>query len=355
MMKTAMERVGIVGAGMTGATVASLLRSECADSKLVVLDKGRGVGGRMSTSRSVKANSFPVDLGAQYISITETYKEKHRRFHEELISAGILTPLRSEIEGNRSRDPSVSHHVAPQGVSSIVKHFLNQSEAELHTCEQVTQVNVTGNTVEVVSEGGNTYQCGSLVLTMPVPQILQLKGTIADIIDSRPDVKKKLEMVSYSSRFAVGLFYNQGTKIGYTWGGKYIPEDSCIRFVAIENIKRNLNNPKLGPSVVVHTNVPFGMEHLEQDKNIMVPTILQHLRDVLPELPEPDEIKGHKWRFSQVHNAYEDSPGCVVLNENPLILLAGDAFSHSTMDGCIQSAISTKEALLKVHSMNSNI
>lgn len=49
------------------------------------------------------------------------------RFHEELISAGILTPLRSEIEGNRSRDPSVSHHVAPQGVSSIVKHFLNQS------------------------------------------------------------------------------------------------------------------------------------------------------------------------------------------------------------------------------------
>lgn len=44
MMKTAMERVGIVGAGMTGATVASLLRSESADSKLVVLDKGRGVG-----------------------------------------------------------------------------------------------------------------------------------------------------------------------------------------------------------------------------------------------------------------------------------------------------------------------
>lgn len=60
-------------------------------------------------------------------------------------------------------------------------------------------------------------------------------------LDSKPEVKKKLEMVSYSSRFAVGLFYNPGTKIGYTWGGKYIPEDSCIRFVAIENIKRNLS------------------------------------------------------------------------------------------------------------------
>ena len=44
MIKTAMERIGIVGAGMTGATVASLLRADYAGSKLVVLDKGRGVG-----------------------------------------------------------------------------------------------------------------------------------------------------------------------------------------------------------------------------------------------------------------------------------------------------------------------
>lgn len=57
---------------------------------------------------------------------------------------------------------------------------------------------------------------------------------------------------------------------------------------------------ELGPSVVVHTSVPFSLEHLEEDKNAIVPTILQHLRDVLPELPEPTEIKGHKWRFSQV-------------------------------------------------------
>ena len=44
MIKTAMERIGIVGAGMTGATVASLLRADYPGSKLVVLDKGRGVG-----------------------------------------------------------------------------------------------------------------------------------------------------------------------------------------------------------------------------------------------------------------------------------------------------------------------
>nr|XP_022319410.1 renalase-like [Crassostrea virginica] len=348
MIKTAMERIGIVGAGMTGATVASLLRADYPGSKLVVLDKGRGVGGRMSTSRSMKANSFSVDMGAQYISISEPYKERHGRFHKELITAGVLAPLRSDIEGNKSRDPTVTHHVAPQGVSSIVKHFLNQSGAELHTSEQIIQVDVKGDKVELTTESGERYQFDSVVLTMPVPQILQLQGTIADIINSKPEIKQKLEQVSYSARFAVGLFYNPNTKLSYTWGGKYIPEDPCIRFVAIENIKRGLNNPKLGPSVVVHTNGPFGLEHLEQDKNVMVPMILQHLRDVLPELPEPDEIKGHKWRFSQVHKPYEGSPGCVVLNEKPLIVLAGDAFSRSTMDGCIESALCTKDALQKI-------
>ena len=41
----------------------------------------------MSTSRSMKANSFSVDMGAQYISISEPYKERHGRyFLGELIS-----------------------------------------------------------------------------------------------------------------------------------------------------------------------------------------------------------------------------------------------------------------------------
>ena len=47
-----------------------------------------------------------------------------------------------------------------------------------------------------------------IVLTMPVPQILQLKGDIRHMIDSRDsgDVKNKLEGVSYSSRYALAAW-----------------------------------------------------------------------------------------------------------------------------------------------------
>ena len=58
-----------------------------------------------------------------------------------------------------------------------------------------------------------------------------------------------------------------------------------------------------GPSIVVHTSVPFSLQHLETDKEEMKHVIMSHLAQVLPDLPQPTEIKSHKWRYSQV-NAY---------------------------------------------------
>lgn len=56
----------------------------------------------------------------------------------------------------------------------------------------------------------------------------------------------------------------------------------------------------VGPSVVVHTSVPFGMEHLEEAKEEVQAIILEELQKVMPGLPEPENIKCQKWRYSQV-------------------------------------------------------
>lgn len=56
----------------------------------------------------------------------------------------------------------------------------------------------------------------------------------------------------------------------------------------------------LGPSLVVHTSVPFGLEHLERDKEEVQPIILEELYKLLPDLPQPTSIKCQKWRYSQV-------------------------------------------------------
>lgn len=52
--------------------------------------------------------------------------------------------------------------------------------------------------------------------------------------------RQQLESVSYSSRYALGLFYEAGTKIDVPWAGQYITSNPCIRFISIDNKKRNI-------------------------------------------------------------------------------------------------------------------
>ncbi|CDQ87091.1 unnamed protein product [Oncorhynchus mykiss] len=84
------------------------------------------------------------------------------------------------------------------------------------------------------------------------------------------------------------------------WAAKYVSNNPCIRFIAIDDQKRNLEFPECGPSMVVHISVPFGVKHLEEANEQVEPIILVKLNKLLPGLPQPDSIKCQKWRYLQV-------------------------------------------------------
>ncbi|XP_077057336.1 renalase isoform X5 [Siphateles boraxobius] len=282
-----MSRVLIVGAGLTGSICACLLRRELPNKvNIVVWDKSRGSGGRMTTSRSPNNPSCTVDLGAQYISATPYYARIHSSFYEELLAQDILNPLVAPVEDMMSKEEGIMNYVTPHGVSSIVKHYLKESAgAEVLYDRHVTHIHRKDTCWEVCHKGGASQQFDVVVLTMPVPQILQLQG---DVGSSSKD---------------------------------------C------------------GPSVVVHTSVPFGIQHLEEEKNVVQPIILEELEKVMPELPEPDSIKCQKWRYSQVTRAVADCPGQMTLLSQPLLVCGGDGFTHSNFDGCIESALKVFDVL----------
>ncbi|XP_069609620.1 renalase isoform X2 [Ranitomeya imitator] len=286
-----MARILIVGAGLTGSLCAYLLRRELANKlQLVIWDKARGAGGRMSTSRSPSNPNCIVDLGAQYITVTPDYAQKHKNFYDELVAKGICKPLSATVEGMVMKEGSYNL-VTPQGVSSIVKHYLSQS---------------------VIKESQ----------------------------------RRQLETVSYSSRYALGLFYETGTQIDVPWAAKYINDNPCIRFISIDNKKRNVEFSEIGPSLVIHTSVPFGKEHLELEKEVVQPLILKQLDSILPNLPQPKYVKCQKWRYSQVMEAFPDCPGQITLHREPFLLCGGDGFTHSNFDGCTESALRIVESLI---------
>uniref|UniRef100_A0A672FGN2 Renalase, FAD-dependent amine oxidase n=1 Tax=Salarias fasciatus TaxID=181472 RepID=A0A672FGN2_SALFA len=309
-----MSRVLIVGAGLTGSLCACLLRRELQSKvHIVVWDKSRGAGGRMSTSRSPDPSSHPADLGAQYISATPAYAQSHQRYH---------TPEHT----------TPNYHHTPEHVT--VNH---NTPEHITRADLFLERHVTGRKV------GESETFDAVVLTMPVPQILQLEGDVGPLLSVQQ--KQQLDGVAYSSRFALALFFPPDAVFSFPWGARYVSESDCIRYIAVDPRKCRSDPAGRGPSMVVHTSVPFGVEHLEEDKEEVKPVILQELYKLLPDLPQPISIKCHKWRYSQVLTTVPDCPGhMTVLNQPPLVC-GGDAFTHSNFDGCVESALSLLGAL----------
>ena len=137
-------RVLLVGGGITSAVTASLLAEAAPSLRLTVWDKARGAGGRMSTARGRTART-QVDTGAQYVSSTPDMFRAHGDIYAALLESGVLAPANtSAIHGMReerlAEGEATRHFVAPEGMSSLVKHFFKLSGAELNFGRRVAEV-----------------------------------------------------------------------------------------------------------------------------------------------------------------------------------------------------------------------
>ena len=369
----------IVGAGLTGSLTANLLSralNTVSSNKppgppgisVSVWDKARGAGGRMSTHRHPTEPSLYVDMGAQYISRFQSrsdrgaeYEKMKEKFFDELLASQVLAPLSGTIEGERKdlTKAVVGNYMAPQGINSVVKHFLNNSKAQVNFQHQLATVDLDRSTqppkVVCTATNGATMKCDGLILTMPIPQILSLGGNLVQSIDS--DIKGKLESVRYSSRYALGLFYSATSSADSdcqiplpNWSAKYF-DNPVVRFASwglgSSNSVDTAPQPttSAGRTLLVHTGVPFGIEHLEDDKSAVKDLILEKLNTLIPGLPQALYSHIILWRYSQVSQAYPETLGCVVLSHDPLVVATGDGFSGSNFENCIWSAMSTLKVI----------
>ncbi|XP_011662386.2 renalase isoform X2 [Strongylocentrotus purpuratus] len=298
--------------------------------------------------------------------VTPEYASKHSRYYKDLLEAGLIHSLSGKIEGIKGKyfNPETKNYVTPKGISSIVKHFIKKSGASLQVDHHLSRVDVEEESVgkpklsvsaATASQTDSGYD--AVVLTMPVPQILKQQGFTQQCLEKDSGLFEDLKAVQYSSRFALGLFYPPGVTIDVPYVGKYVDGNPCIRWVSVDNEKRGVDGKTHGPSVVVHTSVPFGIKHIDMAKSDVQPIIMNHLNDVIPNLPEPSSIKCVGWRYSQVSKPLAGAPGHVTIAEHPsyLLLAAGDGFSHSNFDGCIASAESALARLLEFHKKTSQL
>jgi len=286
----------LVGGGLTSALTASLLAEAAPGVAVTVWEKARGAGGRFATSRAPSEPACTVDLGAQYLS--PSAEELQGAQYQHLLAAGLLAPLDlAQVRGHRH--PAASQHfVAPAGTSSLVKHLLATAGAQCSFGRRVEGVVATaGGRWRVRAEGGEEEEYDAVVLTTPVPQLLQLGGDLPSLLEEQ-GVVEHLAKVSYSTRFVLGLFFNRPVELGTGWAVSYLDSHPVLRYVAVDSSKRGRAE---GPtSVVMHTTVPWGQANTHLSLQQAEVELSREVRELFPSWPEPQERKVLKWLYSQV-------------------------------------------------------
>ena len=315
----------VIGAGMAGLTAAAeLQRDGC---RVLVLDKGRGVGGRLA-SRRIGGASF--DHGAQFITARTS---RFAALVEDCRRAGAVE------EWHRGLGDSPDGHVRWRGhpaMTSVAKHLARALEIILDT--RVVALRASRHRWSAETETGAVYSAGTVVLTPPVPQSLAILKAGAVVL--QPETRGRLEGIEYERCLAVMAVLVGPSRLRPPGG--LAPGEGPIAWIADNQLK----GISVEPAVTIHATHAFSLEHWERDRQESGRRLLDVANGWLG--TEVRAFQVHGWLYSKPLQV--DERPCAIVSQVPPLVLAGDAFAGPRVEGAALSGWAAAEAVLAVAS-----
>lgn len=311
----------IVGAGLAGLSAASWLQK--AGQSVRLLDKGRGVGGRMATRR---IGTCTFDHGAQFITVrSECFAAAMRDWE----NSGIVTPW---CQGFAAQADGHTRWRGQPAMNALPKHLAGGLKIEL-----ATKVVALGHDVQawrVVTEAGGVFFAAKLLLTAPVPQSLELLATSR--LSLEPALRTRLAAIEYERCIAV-LAVPAGTAQVPGPGG-FAPPAGPLAWLA-DNQRKGISAQ---PAVTLHATHEFSLRHWEEERERVGLMLVEAAR---PWLGGPvAAMQVHGWKYSKPTTVFPQP--CAVAHSQPLLVLAGDAFAGPKVEGAALSGWAAAETFL---------
>ena len=296
-------KIIIIGAGMAGLSAARILTQK--GHEVIVLDKGRGVGGRMST-RTIK--NAKADHGTQYFSVkTPEFQTLISELQSDNITAEWHLAQRENVR-----------YIGAEGMNAIPKKMASSLPVLIN--EKV--VLIDNNTVK--TESGNIYDFDNLLITMPIPQVIDLFENSK--IDFSEKDKSVIAEIEYEPCMAVVAVLKEPTKIV---SGGIILENQPISWIA-DNFQKGITQI---PTVTIHASSAYSAKRFDDNVDEVAKDMLSSVNQYV----NSENIissQTHRWRFSNATKRYEAHFYQI---ENQAIYLAGDGFGIGNVEGAFLS------------------
>ena len=300
--------VVIVGAGLSGLACATTLK-QAGQENIVILDKSRGLGGRVATRR---VENIPIDHGSPSIPQGSQQISDYQLYLDFLRSQDLIKPWpaaqiyqvkdNSEPRWDGSSHPAEEGYTATVGMTAIAKVLADG--LEIRRSQRVMKIQRDlENRWQIQTELAEApLQAKLLVLALPAPQALDLCLSLND--EQSAAAVEALQQVTFEPCLTVIAGYPAHD---LPWSELRCKGNPFVQRVICDSHKRLTPDQTC---LTVHSTPTFAAEHLE-DASLLDAgqQILDHLgQRCLDWMAKPTFIQVHRWRYAIAKSGYPGQP-----------------------------------------------
>lgn len=330
--------VAIIGAGISGLSARKILHERGLST--LTLEKARGSGGRMSTKRG---EGWIADIGAQFTAASDP---RWQNLVESLKSDLLELKIQQD-----DRYPRFAHR---HGMSAFCRALRANTgpENDIHYQTKIMKLTpiVEKRCWALESENSETYYSRSILITAPVPQALEL------LSNSHLNLSQKsigeTSRLQYSPCLAAVLELDKAlpASIPTLWKN---PSPNLAGI--FDQGRKGLTMSK--SVIVIHASAKFSTELWGKENSAILETLLEEFKATLFKSSIEYKILNsvlHRWKYCEPTTIHPEPFLALQWKESetnyPLLLLAGDAFGRSSVEGAFLSGASAAAFIAKSQS-----
>lgn len=267
-----MTRTLVIGAGMAGIACARALRD--AGRPVRVIDKGRGIGGRMATRRAETSAGQPLrfDHGAQYVTARDPG-------FAALLTASAAAALWADGAAH-------PHYVGLPGMSGLPRALADGLDVSLGV--EVAEVRRAGAIWQVATRD-TVIEAEHVVLAVPAPQV-------APLIGADHPLAARLEAVEIAPCLTLMAAFPADAPAPFV--SRKLSEGP-LAFIARDSSKPG--RPGGAVAWVAQASPGWSAAHLEQDRQEMARRMLPPLcAEIGAAADSALHVAAHRWRYARV-------------------------------------------------------